>query len=105
MAMLVVLVFPLVILIFAAISVVSPSFGTSQIANPGPHGLSEILYAFTEGAGNNGSAFAGISANTLWYNTTIGITMLTGRFMMIIPMLAVAGNFAKKKNLPPPLGN
>ncbi|HKB66285.1 MAG TPA: potassium-transporting ATPase subunit KdpA [Pyrinomonadaceae bacterium] len=90
MAMLVVLVFPLVILIFAAISVVSPTFGTSQIANQGPHGLSEILYAFTEGAGNNGSAFAGISANTLWYNTTIGSTMLIGRFMMIIPMLAVA---------------
>ena len=104
MAMLVVLVFPLVILIFAAISVVSPSFGTSQIANPGPHGLSEILYAFTEGAGNNGSAFAGISANTLWYNTTIGTTMLIGRFMMIIPMLAVAGNLAKKKVVPPSLG-
>src|SRR6266404_4864925 len=93
MAMLVTLVFPLVILVFAAISVVSPGFGTSQIANPGPHGLSEILYAFTEGAGNNGSAFAGISANTLWYNTTIGITMLIGRFFMIIPMLAIAGNF------------
>src|SRR5207253_192984 len=90
MAMLVTLVFPLVILVFTAISVVSPSFGTSAIANPGPHGLSEILYAYTEGAGNNGSAFAGISANTLWYNTTIGITMLIGRFMMIIPMLAVA---------------
>jgi K+-transporting ATPase ATPase A chain len=104
MAMLVVLVFPLVILIFAAISVVSPSFGTSQIANPGPHGLSEILYAFTEGAGNNGSAFAGISANTLWYNTTIGLTMLIGRFMMIIPMMAVAGNLAKKKIVPPSLG-
>ena len=104
MAMLVVLVFPLVILIFAAISGVSPGFGTSQIANPGPHGLSEILYAFTEGAGNNGSAFAGISANTLWYNTTIGITMLIGRFMMIIPMLAVAGNLATKKIVPPSLG-
>ena len=104
MAMLVVLVFPLVILIFAAISVVSPGLGTSQIANPGPHGLSEILYAFTEGAGNNGSAFAGISANTLWYNTTIGITMLIGRFMMIIPMLAVAGNLAMKKIVPPSLG-
>ena len=104
MAMLVVLVFPLVILIFAAISVVSPNFGTSQIANPGPHGLSEILYGFTEGAGNNGSAFAGISTNTLWYNTTIGITMLVGRFMMIIPMLAVSGNLAKKKIVPPSLG-
>jgi len=104
MAMLVVLVFPLVILVFTAIAVVSPSFGTSQIANSGPHGLSEILYAYTEGAGNNGSAFAGISANTLWYNTTIGITMLIGRFMMIIPMLAVAGNLAKKKIVPPSLG-
>jgi K+-transporting ATPase ATPase A chain len=104
MAMLVVLVFPLVILVFTAIAVVSPSFGTSQIANPGPHGLSEILYAYTEGAGNNGSALAGISANTLWYNTTIGITMLIGRFMMIIPMLAVAGNLAKKKIVPPSLG-
>jgi K+-transporting ATPase ATPase A chain len=104
MAMLVVLVFPLVILIFAGISVVSPTFGTSQIANPGPHGLSEILYAFTEGAGNNGSAFAGISANTLWYNTTIGSTMLIGRFMMIVPMLAVAGNLARKKIVPPSLG-
>jgi K+-transporting ATPase ATPase A chain len=104
MAMLVVLVFPLVILVFAAISVVSPSFGTSAVANPGPHGLSEILYAFTEGAGNNGSAFAGISANTIWYNTTIGITMLIGRFFMIIPMLAVAGNLARKKIVPPSLG-
>src|SRR6266496_1330535 len=104
MAMLVTLVFPLVILVFTAISVVAPSFGTSQIANPVPHGLSEILYAYTEGAGNNGSAFAGISANTLWYNTTIGITMLIGRFMMIIPMLAVAGNLAGKKIVPPSLG-
>jgi len=104
MAMLVTLVFPLVILIFTAISVVSPSFGTSQLNNGGPHGLSEILYAYTQGAGNNGSAFAGISANTLWYNTTIGITVLIGRFMMIIPMLAVAGNLARKKIVPPSLG-
>jgi len=104
MAMLVTLVFPLVILVFTAISVVAPSFGTSQIANPGPHGLSEILYAYTEAAGNNGSAFAGISANTLWYNTTIGMTVLIGRFMMIIPMLAIAGNLARKKIVPPSLG-
>jgi K+-transporting ATPase ATPase A chain len=104
MAMLVTLVFPLVILIFTAISVVSPAFGTSQLNNAGPHGLSEILYAYTEGAGNNGSAFAGISANTLWYNTTIGVTMLIGRFMMIIPMLAIAGNLARKKIVPPSLG-
>src|SRR5438309_2356157 len=104
MAMLVTLVFPLVILVFTAISVVSPAFGTSQLNNAGPHGLSEILYAYTEGAGNNGSAFAGISANTLWYNTTIGVTMLIGRFMMIIPMLAIAGNLARKKIVPPSLG-
>ncbi|HEY4426264.1 MAG TPA: potassium-transporting ATPase subunit KdpA [Pyrinomonadaceae bacterium] len=104
MAMLVVLVFPLTILVLAAISAVSPSFGTSQLNNPGPHGLSEMLYAFTSGTGNNGSAFAGISANTLWYNTTIGMAMLVGRFMMIIPMLAIAGSLVRKKIVPPSLG-
>ncbi|HEY2961676.1 MAG TPA: potassium-transporting ATPase subunit KdpA [Pyrinomonadaceae bacterium] len=104
MAMLVVLVFPLTILVFAAISAVSPGFGTSQLNNPGPHGLSEILYTFASGTGNNGSAFAGISANTYWYNTTIGIAMLVGRFFMIIPMLAIAGNLARKKIVPPSLG-
>jgi K+-transporting ATPase ATPase A chain len=104
MAMLYALIFPLVILTFAAVSVVSPTFGTSQLNNAGPHGLSEILYAFTSGTGNNGSAFAGISANTYWYNTTIGVAMLVGRFLMIIPMLAVAGNLARKKAVPPSLG-
>jgi potassium-transporting ATPase potassium-binding subunit len=104
MAMLVVLVFPLTILVFAAISMVAPSFGTSQLNNAGPHGLSEILYAFTSGTANNGSAFAGISANTLWYNSTIGMAMLVGRFFMIIPMLAIAGNLARKKLVPPSLG-
>jgi len=99
-----VLVFPLVILVFTAISAVSPTFGTSQLNNAGPHGLTEMLYAFTSGTGNNGSAFAGISANTLWYNTTMGIAMLVGRFMMIIPMLAIAGNLARKKIVPPSLG-
>jgi|SRR3984893_16340248 len=103
MAMLVVLVFPLVILAFTAISSVN-GFGTSSILNPGPHGLSEILYAFTSGAGNNGSAFGGITANTPWYDTTIGVTMLAGRFLMIIPMLAIAGNLAGKKYVPPSLG-
>jgi K+-transporting ATPase ATPase A chain len=103
MAMLVVLVFPLVILGFTAISSVK-DFGTSSILNPGPHGLSEILYAFTSGAGNNGSAFGGITANTPWYDTTIGLTMLAGRFLMIIPMLAIAGNLAGKKYVPPSLG-
>ena len=103
MAMLVALVFPLVILTFTAISSVK-GFGTSSIANPGPHGLSEMLYAFTSGAGNNGSAFGGLNANTLWYNTTMGLTMLAGRFLMIIPMLAIAGNLARKKYVPPSLG-
>ncbi|HZQ69692.1 MAG TPA: potassium-transporting ATPase subunit KdpA [Terriglobales bacterium] len=103
MAMLVVLVFPLVILAFTGISVVH-GFGTSSISNPGPHGLSEMLYAFTSGAGNNGSAFGGLTANTPWYDTTIGITMLAGRFLMIIPMLAIAGNLAGKKYVPPSLG-
>lgn len=103
MAMLVVLVFPLVILAFTAVSSVY-GFGTSSIANPGPHGFTEILYAFTSGAGNNGSAFGGLTANTLWYDTTVGITMLAGRFLMIIPMLAIAGNLAGKKYVPPSLG-
>jgi K+-transporting ATPase ATPase A chain len=104
MAMLYALIFPIVILVLAGISSISPGFGTSQLNNAGPHGLSEILYAFTSGAGNNGSAFAGISANTLWYNTTLGIAMLIGRFMMIVPMLAVAGSLASKKMVPPSLG-
>jgi potassium-transporting ATPase potassium-binding subunit len=103
MAMLVALVFPLVILGFAGISSVY-GFGTSSILNPGPHGLSEILYLFTSSAGNNGSAFGGINGNTLWYNTTGGFTMLVGRFLMIIPMLAIAGNLAQKKYVPPSLG-
>jgi K+-transporting ATPase ATPase A chain len=104
MSMLYVLIFPLVILVFAAIAVLSPTFGTSQLANNGPHGLTEILYAYTSGTGNNGSAFAGISANTYWYNSTIGAAVLIGRFLMIVPMLAVAGNLARKKLVPPSLG-
>jgi potassium-transporting ATPase potassium-binding subunit len=103
MAMLVVLVFPLVILGFSAISVVA-GFGTSSILNPGPHGLSEIIYSFTSQAGNNGSAFAGLTTNTLWYNTAGAITMLVGRFLMIVPALAIAGNLAGKKYVPPSLG-
>jgi K+-transporting ATPase A subunit len=93
-----------VVLAFAALSIVSPAFGTSQLNNAGPHGLSEILYAFTSGAGNNGSAFAGLSANIYWYNTALGIAMLTGRFMMIVPVPAVAGNLARKKAVPPSPG-
>jgi len=103
MAMLVVLVFPLAILAFTAISSVN-GFGTSSIANSGPHGFSEMLYAFTSGAGNNGSAFGGLTVNTAWYDVTMGLTMLAGRFLMIIPMLAIAGNLAAKKYVPPSLG-
>jgi len=103
MAMLVALVFPMVILVLTGISSVH-GFGTSSITNPGPHGLTQILYAYTSGAGNNGSAFGGLNANTLWYNTTIGLTMLIGRFLMIIPMLAIAGNLAGKKYVPPSPG-
>ena len=103
MAMLVTLIFPLVILGFTSVSVLK-DYGTSSILNPGPHGFSEIIYAYTEGAGNNGSAFGGLTVNTLWYDTTIGLTMLAGRFLMIIPMLAIAGNLAQKKYVPPSLG-
>jgi K+-transporting ATPase ATPase A chain len=103
MAMLVTLVFPLVILSCAAISSIH-GFGTSSISNPGPHGLTQILYAFTSMAGNNGSAFGGLNGNTPWYNISGGLTMLIGRFLMIIPMLAIAGSLARKKYVPPSLG-
>jgi K+-transporting ATPase ATPase A chain len=103
MAMLVTLVFPLIILILAGISSIE-GFGTSSISNAGPHGLTQILYAFTSMAGNNGSAFGGLNGNTLWYNTAGAMTMLVGRFFMIIPMLAIAGNLAKKKSVPPSAG-
>ena len=103
MAMLVALVFPLVILILTGISSVH-GFGISSITNPGPHGFTQILYAFTSGAGNNGSAFGGLTSNTPWYNTSIGFDMLIGRFFMIIPMLAIAGNLAQKKYVPPSAG-
>ncbi len=104
MAMLYALIFPLLILVFTAISVASNSFGLTSLNNNGPHGLGEILYAFTSGTGNNGSAFAGLNANTPWYNSTLGLAMLAGRFLMIIPMLAIAGNLAGKKITPPSLG-
>ena len=103
MAMLVILIFPLVILVFTAISVLY-NFGTSAMANAGPHGFSEVLYAFTSAVANNGSAFGGLSGNTPWYNTSLGIAMLLGRFMMILPMLAIAGNLAGKKQSPATLG-
>ena len=103
MAMLVVLVFPLIILAFAAISSIY-GFGTSSITNPGPHGLSQVLYAFTSAAGNNGSAFGGLVPNTPWYDNSLAIAMLAGRFLMIIPMLAIAGSLASKKYVPPSIG-
>jgi K+-transporting ATPase ATPase A chain len=103
MAMLAVLITSLTILVFTAIAVVA-NFGTSSIANPGPHGFSEILYAFTSSVGNNGSAFGGLNANTLWYNTSTAFAMLLGRFFMIIPILAIAGNLARKKTAPASLG-
>ena len=90
LAMLYVLIFPLLILAFTAWSAVVP-YGVSSLNNNGPHGLSEILYAYSSAAGNNGSAFAGLNANTPWYNVTQGLTMLAGRFLMIIPVLAIAG--------------
>jgi potassium-transporting ATPase potassium-binding subunit len=103
MAMLVALIFPLVILVFAGISSVH-GFGTAGISNSGPHGFTQMLYAYVSGAGNNGSAFNGLTVNTPWYDTTIGFDMLLGRFFMIIPMLAIAGNLAQKKYVPPSLG-
>jgi K+-transporting ATPase ATPase A chain len=103
MAMLYVLVFAFSILVFSAWSSVA-TYGASKVNNAGPHGLSEIVYAFVSGTGNNGSAFAGLNANTLWYNTMTGLAMLIGRFLMIIPMMAIAGNLATKKIVPPSAG-
>jgi K+-transporting ATPase ATPase A chain len=100
MAMLTVLIYPLLVLSFTAISVVAPKFGLSSLANAGPHGLSEIFYAYAEAGANNGSAFAGLSANTLWYNSTIGATMMFGRFFMVVPVLAIAGSLVRKKRVP-----
>ena len=103
LAMLYVLVFPIVILFFTAWSAVAP-YGLSSLNNAGPHGLTEILYAFTSGAGNNGSAFAGLNANTPWYNTALGLTMLIGRFWMLIPALGIAGLLSGKKPVAPGAG-
>jgi K+-transporting ATPase ATPase A chain len=104
MAMLYLLIFPLLILGFAAIAVLMPNLGLSSLANHGPHGLSEILYAYTSATGNNGSAFAGLNANTHWYNYSLATAMFFGRFMMIVPMLALAGNLAGKKIAPASAG-
>ena len=99
LAMLYVLIFPLLILGFAAWAAVAP-YGVSSLANKGPHGLSEILYAFSSGAGNNGSAFAGLNANTRFWNLALGFDMLAGRFLMIVPALAIAGSMVDKKMVP-----
>ena len=103
MAMLSVLIFCLSILVFTGISVVN-KFGTSSIANPGPHGLTEILYAYTSNTGNNGSAFGGLNGNTLWFNVSLAFAALLGRFIQHIPILAIAGNLARKKLVPPSAG-
>jgi K+-transporting ATPase ATPase A chain len=99
LAMLYVLIFPALILGFSAWSSVA-GYGTSSLNNSGPHGLSEILYAYTSGAGNNGSAFAGLNANTRWYNITLALTMLAGRFLMIVPIMGIAGSMVGKKTVP-----
>jgi K+-transporting ATPase ATPase A chain len=103
MAMLYVLVFALSILCFSAWSSIAP-YGASKVNNGGPHGLSEIVYAYVSATGNNGSAFNGLTINNYWYNTTIGVAMLVGRFLMIIPMMGIAGNLAMKKIVPPSAG-
>jgi potassium-transporting ATPase potassium-binding subunit len=103
MAMLAVLILTFTILGFSAVAVVKP-FGTAGITNPGPHGLSQILYAYVSSTGNNGSAFAGINANTMWYNTSTAAAQLLGRFFMIIPIMAIAGSLAKKKIVPESAG-
>ena len=109
MSMLYVLIFPLIILSLAAAFVLSPTIGLPALTNQGPHGMTEILYAFTSGAGNNGSAFAGLNipvnpTTQWWYNVALGWEMLIGRFFMMIPVLALAGNLAKKKSVPPSPG-
>jgi K+-transporting ATPase ATPase A chain len=103
MTVLAILILPLSILGGTALATVLPA-GLAGLANSGPHGFSEMLYAYTSATGNNGSAFAGLSANTPFYNTTLSIAMMIGRFMMIVPMLAVAGSLADKRLAPPSSG-
>jgi len=98
MAMVALIATSSVILLFSGIA--TSGVGLSALGNQGPHGFGEILYAFSSASANNGSAFAGLSANTPWYNMTLGVTMLVGRFLIIIPMLAVAGSLASKKRVP-----
>ncbi len=104
LAMLALLILPLVILGFSAVSAMLPA-ALSSLANAGPHGLSEIIYAYSSAAGNNGSAFAGLNANTNWYNITLGISMFLGRFAYIVPMMAIAGSLAAKTKIPASTGS
>ena len=104
MAMLYLLIFPLIILGFSAVAILSPTYGLSALTNHGPHGLSEILYAYTSATGNNGSAFSGLTTNTNYWNLTLGVAMFCGRFLMLIPMLAIAGNLVQKKSVPATAG-
>ena len=99
-----ILVMPAVVLVGTGIAIVTPTVLNVSIWNPGPHGFSEVLYAFTSAGNNNGSAFAGITANTQWMNTALGLAMLFGRFFLIIPTLAIAGSLAKKDKVPPSAG-
>lgn len=103
MAMLALLILPLVMLGLTAVAVVLPT-GVASMANPGPHGFAEVLYAYVSAAANNGSAFGGLSANTPWYNTTLGLAMLMGRFLMIVPVMALAGSLVTKKAVPASAG-
>ena len=103
MALLAIIVLPLAILGFMAVATVAP-FGLSGILNPGPHGFSEIMYLYSSQTGNNGSAFAGFTGNTLWYNTTGGLAMLIGRYLMIVPAMAIAGSLVAKKTVPASAG-
>jgi K+-transporting ATPase ATPase A chain len=103
MAMLAILILTFTILGFSAVAIVKP-FGTLSISNPGPHGLSQVLYAYVSSTGNNGSAFGGLNVNTMWYNTSTAIAQLLGRFFMIIPVLAIAGSLARKKTVPQSAG-
>jgi K+-transporting ATPase ATPase A chain len=103
MASLVILITPALVLIGTAIAVLAPG-GKAGVANPGAHGFSEILYAFSSASNNNGSAFAGLSANTPFYNTALGFAMLFGRYWLAVPVLAIAGSLAAKKTVPASLG-
>jgi K+-transporting ATPase ATPase A chain len=103
LAMLAVLIYPLVVLGFAGASVLLQT-ALDSLNNSGPHGLSEILYAYASANANNGSAFAGLNGNTLWFNSTLGIAMLLGRFAYVVPVLALAGSLAAKKKIPASAG-